>query len=113
LSEYHQGVLFLTTNRVKTFDPAFYSRISIALKYGELQVSAREQIWTNLLAAAGIEGLDPAELAKVEINGRQIKTTIRLAQGLARQEGVKVQNMHVMQVVDISRQFLEDISETE
>lgn len=34
LLEYHQGILFLTTNRVKSFDNAFYSRISIALKYG-------------------------------------------------------------------------------
>jgi hypothetical protein len=111
LLEYHQGVLFLTTNRVKEFDPAFYSRISIALRYGKLQPEAREQVWTNLLAAAGITGLDPAELAKVEINGRQIKTIIRLAQGLARQQGVEVSMQHVEQTLDIGRQFLEDISE--
>ena len=109
LLEYHQGVLFLTTNRVKEFDPAFYSRISIALRYGNLQAEAREQVWTNLLAAAGIEGLDPAELAEVEINGRQIKTIIRLAQGLARQQGVLVGIQHVNQTLDIGRQFLEDI----
>ena len=33
LLEYHNGVLFLTTNRVKKIDPAFYSRISVALHY--------------------------------------------------------------------------------
>ena len=33
LLEYHQGVLFLTTNRVKNIDSAFYSRISVALQY--------------------------------------------------------------------------------
>ncbi|KAJ7571837.1 hypothetical protein C8J56DRAFT_811219, partial [Mycena floridula] len=27
--EYHRGVLFLTTNRIKTFDEAFLSRFSI------------------------------------------------------------------------------------
>jgi SpoVK/Ycf46/Vps4 family AAA+-type ATPase len=109
LLEYHQGVMFLTTNRVKEFDPAFYSRISIALRYGNLQAEAREQVWTNLLAAAGIDGLDPAELAEVEINGRQIKTIIRLAQGLARQQGVPVGIQHVNQTLDIGRQFFEDI----
>ena len=109
LLEYHQGVMFLTTNRVKEFDPAFYSRISIALRYGNLQAEAREQVWTNLLAAAGIDGLDPAELAEVEVNGRQIKTIIRLAQGLARQQGVPVGIQHVNQTLDIGRQFLEDI----
>jgi hypothetical protein len=109
LLEYHQGVMFLTTNRVKEFDPAFYSRISIALRYGNLQAEAREQVWTNLLAAAGIDGLDPAELAEVEVNGRQIKTIIRLAQGLARQQGVPVGIQHVNQTLDIGRQFFEDI----
>ena len=31
LLEYHQGVLFLTTNRVKSFDSAFHSRIRSCL----------------------------------------------------------------------------------
>ncbi len=109
LLEYHQGVLFLTTNRVREFDPAFYSRISIALRYGNLEESAREQIWSNLLKAAGVTGLDPQELAKVDINGRQIKTIIRLAQGLARQQGVPVGMQHVEQTLEVGRQFLEDI----
>ena len=111
LLEYHQGVLFLTTNRVGEFDPAFYSRISIALKYGALDASARKTIWTNLLVAANIAGLDPTELARTEINGRQIKTTIRLAQGLAHQQGVPVNNSHVYQTLKISQQFLEDLGE--
>lgn len=113
LTEYHQGVMFLTTNRVTSFDPAFYSRISIALKYGGLTCNARAQIWRNLLSAAKITGLDADELAKIEINGRQIKNSIRLAQGLALQEGVAVENRHIMQVVDLGRQFLEDVSQSE
>jgi SpoVK/Ycf46/Vps4 family AAA+-type ATPase len=31
LLEYHQGILFLTTNRLKTIDSAFLSRFSIAV----------------------------------------------------------------------------------
>lgn len=41
--EYHQGVLFLTTNRVKSFDPAFNSRINVALRYDDLDKDARRQ----------------------------------------------------------------------
>jgi len=113
LTEYHQGVMFLTTNRIATFDPAFYSRISIALKYGSLTTEARTTIWTNLLEAAKIPGLDPAALAEIELNGRQIKNTIRLAQGLAEQNNVPVSMQHVLKVVDISKQFLEDIKTAE
>lgn len=59
LLEYHQGILFLTTNRVRRFDPAFHSRISIALRYDELRPIAREKVWSNFFVVAGITGLDP------------------------------------------------------
>lgn len=111
LLEYHQGVLFLTTNRVTEFDSAFHSRISIALKYGKLTREAREKIWSNLLAAANVTGLDPAMLAETEINGRQIKTTIRLAQGLANQQGVPVGPEHIRATLAVSQQFQQDLKE--
>lgn len=111
LAEYHQGVLFLTTNRVKTFDPAFYSRVSIALKYEGLTRESRHKIWSNLLVAAGIRNINIDLVSAIEINGRQIKNTIRLAQGLARQDGTPVTHQHIMQVVEISKQFLADIGE--
>jgi hypothetical protein len=111
LLEYHQGVLFLTTNRVREFDSAFHSRISVALKYGSLDTSARETVWVNLLAAAGITGLNTAALSKVKINGRQIKNTIRLAQGLARQQGVPVTVDHIQTCLDVSAQFARDLQD--
>ncbi|KAG8526543.1 uncharacterized protein KY384_008744 [Bacidia gigantensis] len=43
--EYFQGILFLTTNRVQCFDPAFTSRIHIGLRYGELDIKTRKAIW--------------------------------------------------------------------
>ena len=111
LLEYHQGVLFLTTNRVKEFDPAFHSRISIALKYSKLSKETRKQIWTNLLHSANVVGIDVNKLSEVEINGRQIKNTIRLSQGLAKQDGVPVDLSHIQTTLEISRQFKQDTLE--
>jgi len=34
--EYFQGTMFLTTNRLTTFDDAFQSRIHLAMKFGDL-----------------------------------------------------------------------------
>ena len=112
LLEYHQGVMFLTTNRVTEFDSAFHSRISVALKYGSLTREAREQIWTNLLVAAKITGLNALELSQIELNGRQIKNTIRLAQGLANQQGVSVSAKHVYTTIAVAQQFQTDLKET-
>ena len=110
LLEYHQGVMFLTTNRVNEFDSAFHSRISVALRYSALTVEARESIWRNLLAAASVTDLDVVPLAQHEINGRQIKNTIRLAQSLARQEGVPVAAEHIARCMKVSQQFVEDVA---
>ncbi|KAH0352941.1 P-loop containing nucleoside triphosphate hydrolase protein, partial [Aureobasidium melanogenum] len=48
--EYHEGIMFLTTNRVSTFDPAFQSRIHISIDYPELSPDSRRKIWENFLS---------------------------------------------------------------
>jgi hypothetical protein len=109
LLEYHQGVLFLTTNRVRNFDKAFHSRISVALKYPGADTAFRAKVWGNLLEAAGIKGLSPDDLARFEINGRQIKNTIRLAQTLARSENRAVTIADIEKTVAIADQFQKDV----
>ncbi|PNS20817.1 Mitochondrial inner membrane i-AAA protease supercomplex subunit YME1 [Sphaceloma murrayae] len=47
--EYYEGIMFLTTNRVQTFDAAFQSRIHISLDYPELSIESRKQVWKNFL----------------------------------------------------------------
>jgi len=113
LLEYHQGVLFLTTNRVKNFDSAFHSRISIALKYHDLDKNARVQIWNNLLDAANVRGLNAAHFGNYELNGRQIKNSIRLAQAVAASEGLSHVTDEILEkTVEVAQQFQQDIFET-
>src|ERR1700733_1224829 len=50
--EYFEGILFLTSNRVKTFDEAFQSRIHIAIQYKELSESQRVAIWNTWIRKA-------------------------------------------------------------
>jgi len=112
LLEYHQGILFLTTNRVKAFDDAFHSRISVALKYEDLAQPARRKVWKNFCEIADIKNLDMDELAKSELNGRQIRNTIRLSQALAKSEGIPVNMKHINRTVDISNQFQNFLNES-
>src|SRR5271154_2402284 len=48
--EYFQGIMFLTTNRLTTFDDAFQSRIHFAMKFGILTKQAKTKIWNTFLA---------------------------------------------------------------
>ena len=43
--EYYQGILFLTTNRVGSFDDGFVSRIHVVIHYPDFDHTQRGQIW--------------------------------------------------------------------
>ena len=85
LLERYQGIMFLTTNRMDEFDPAFKSRISISIQYDDLNEEARYKVWTNLLEASNVELPleDIKELSTIVMNGRQIKSCIRMGQCMA------------------------------
>lgn len=81
LLEYFQGILFLTTNRVETFDDAFQSRIHVALRYGDLTTKAKRSVWQMFLEKVQAkEGVQTAKftdkdfdaLARHNLNGRQV-----------------------------------------
>lgn len=86
--EYHQGVIFLTSNRAKNLDPAVLSRISYGISYGEIDI---REIWRNLAREEGIEPteeqLDRISELGSGLNGRESRNILRLAKMLALQEG--------------------------
>jgi len=89
LVEYHRGILFLTSNRIESLDPAFQTRITLALHYEPLDLEGRMQVWENLLLRSGKSPdlLDLKALAGPVLNGREIKNALRLAMALAADEG--------------------------
>jgi hypothetical protein len=102
--EYYEGILFLTTNRVKQIDDAFHSRIHVSLHYPSLTAYGRRQIWKSFAGHLDDEELDI--LAKVELNGRQIKNVLKTAQLLAKRgngRGGNVTISHVQTILAIER----------
>jgi AAA+ superfamily predicted ATPase len=113
--EYYSGILFLTTNRVATFDDAFKSRIHVPLRYSHLSVESRRSIWRNfcLRVPGGVnideEGL--ALLARHDLNGRQIKNVVKTAESLAAFEGTKLDVERLQEVTLIQAKFEKDLLE--
>ncbi|KAJ7619812.1 hypothetical protein DFH06DRAFT_959210, partial [Mycena polygramma] len=87
LARYFQGILFLTTNRVNQFDPAFQSRLHLSLHYENLSPSEKEQLWRAFLEKTRVVGLGLHNLSarqlRAKLNGRQIKNVVKLAAALA------------------------------
>ncbi|CAG8416467.1 unnamed protein product [Penicillium salamii] len=114
--EYYSGILILTSNRIGTFDEAFKSRVQLTLHYPDLDESSRRRIWSNFItrihhtnphakADQILEKID--ELAKFELNGREIRNNLRTSILLAEFRGHPLQYSHLMDVIDVSNEFMQ------
>jgi AAA+ superfamily predicted ATPase len=99
--------MFLTTNRVETFDPAFQSRIHISLDYQELSIESRKTVWDNFLnnSTQGhtINTTQLSELARMNMNGRQIKNILKIARLLASRKEEKLSFEHINTTLDVTQ----------
>lgn len=128
--EYYQGVLFLTTNRVGTFDEAMLSRIHVVLHYADFEDSERQKIWTTSFRKLGEErpdvkvgpgvmdyALENQRVLNLKWNGREIRNAFNTIVALAefdaekkRRAGapkvqVSIERSHLVQVVKMSEEF--------
>ncbi|KAI0099050.1 P-loop containing nucleoside triphosphate hydrolase protein [Nemania sp. FL0031] len=123
--EFYDGILFLTTNRVGSFDDAFISRVHVQLYYPGFTDDQRLQIWEtfteklerergdymrlNIDAKEYIRGNEMRALA---LNGREIRNAFQTAVSLAEYDAKKgedgrivITDEHLRAVVDLSRDF--------
>ena len=113
--EYYEGILILTSNRVGTFDEAFKSRLQLALHYEKLKLKDRRKIWENFikrletLEETGVDFDDlykhVNDLAKHELNGRQIRNAITTARQLALYEEKDLDFDDLQQVIKVALKF--------
>ncbi|KAK7999632.1 ATPase [Apiospora arundinis] len=128
--EYYRGVLFLTTNRVRSFDSAFTSRIHVALHYRALTDADRQKVWVNsferlerdsagrvhVSVATREYAYEARDVAALAWNGREIRNALQTAVALAETEAIEdnegradgvvtVTDKHLRAVVKMSRGF--------
>lgn len=114
--EYFEGIMFLTTNRIGSFDRAFKSRIHLAIKYHDLSHNARRNLWRTFLLGesyhSNLDWLGGSVLdsfAAEELDGRQIKHIVRTAYALAVSENAKITEAHVKKALNAMKTFDDDI----
>ncbi|KAI1932034.1 hypothetical protein LOZ66_006951 [Ophidiomyces ophidiicola] len=110
--EYFEGIMFLTTNRHSTLDPAMKSRIHIGIKYEPLSRHAKFRVWEKQLSNAGakISRKELESLLNKSSNGRQIKNIARAAFALAQEEVVAI--THIETALKCAEEFDQDFHGT-
>jgi SpoVK/Ycf46/Vps4 family AAA+-type ATPase len=129
--EYYQGILFLTTNRVGSFDDALISRIHVQLYYPEFTEAQRQMVWKTFIKKLehdrkGYMRLDYAAkdyirhsgMGSLKWNGREIRNAFQTAVSLAEYEAEKdeegtilVTEDHLRAVVELSKDFKDYLNE--
>ncbi|KAJ5370880.1 ATPase AAA-type core, partial [Penicillium cataractarum] len=116
--EYFSGVVFLTTNRIKSFDRAMKSRIHLALEYTPPGIETRQQLWEQILKSIPPEeiDIDPEDaidhFVAAKINGREIANTVNTARTIARFEKKALQLKHIELVLGVWREFDDSLKQT-
>lgn len=122
--ELYDGILFLTTNRVGTFDDAILSRVHVQLFYPDLDDEQRLTMWTTFIKKlesdrphiqvkyALKEYLRSSEMRKFKMNGREIRNAFQTAVALAEhraEEGedgkILLTEEHLREIVELNRSF--------
>ncbi|KAF4536434.1 ATPAse [Lasiodiplodia theobromae] len=129
--EFYEGMLFLTTNRVGSFDDAFISRVHLKLYYPNFTPEQRKQVWQTFvdklnqergdyirLHGSADEYLESKEMQALAWNGREIRNAFQTAVTLAEfdderdKEGtILVKGKHLKAVVELSRDFTDYMNE--
>ncbi len=127
--EYYQGLLFLTTNRIGTFDEAILSRVHVILHFPDLTDIERAKIWDTSFRKLADErpnikidhslydhAFRDDNIKRLNWNGREIRnafnTMIALAEFDAHQNKkytkdgkVEVRREHLQEVATMSASF--------
>ncbi|KAK8122717.1 P-loop containing nucleoside triphosphate hydrolase protein [Apiospora sp. TS-2023a] len=129
--EYYEGILFLTTNRVGSFDDAFISRVHVQLYYPEFTEDERQQVWKTFmdklerdrkgymrLSYAAKEYIRESKKSGLKWNGREIRNAFQTAVSLADYDAEKdeegtilITDQHLQAVVELSKDFKDYLKE--
>lgn len=120
--EYYDGILILTTNRIRTFDIAVQSRINLAIRYNELSNDQKKKIYLNFIEQLNEENTEDKEQLRdfvikdedeppfMTLNGRQIRNVLFSAASLAKAESDhRLRQKHIDGVLTETKKFQRDI----
>ncbi|KAI4157522.1 MAG: hypothetical protein LQ342_008231 [Letrouitia transgressa] len=119
--EYYQGIMILTTNRIKSLDVAIQSRIHLAIRYDDLTREQMKNILDTILTKFKPRQSDKDEIlkyfqeftedTKIKLNGRQIRNLVSSAQAIASSNHRdSISRVDFRQILIVTRDFQEQLN---
>lgn len=110
--EYFDVLQFLTTNRPGSLDEACQSRIQITTELPERDAKNQLEVWTIFVKDLDIDTAEKVDILRYvdedikkngNLNGGQIRNSVRTAVTIAAQKGERISKDHVRDVLEIGR----------
>ena len=114
LLEYHDGIMFLTTNRLTKLDPAVKSRINLTLAYKELNNKMREKIWKSLFNKWNIKIKNKTlkKLSDYNLNGREIRNYMKLVFSIHQDKQQEITDKSILNILEDCFNITEEFDKT-
>jgi len=124
--EYYDGILILTTNRIRTFDIAVQSRVNFAITFKNLDEQQKKKIYLNFIKQLNKENthnhqqlLDWPETDDwmeeppfKKLNGRQIRNVLFSAASIAQGDPTdkRLKKDHIKKILKETNNFQSEIN---
>ncbi len=95
--EAYHGLAILTTNAKAALDHAFLRRLRFVIPFPFPDVQLRTQLWQKAFPPdAPTNGIEPAQLARLQLTGASIRNVALKAAFYAYRDGVPIEMQHVL-----------------
>lgn len=121
--EYYQGLLFLTTNRVGSFDEAILSRVHVVLHFPNLTDEDRKRIWDTSFRKLKRERADievdftvvnyaynDESIRGLQWNGREIRNAFNTMVALAEYDAKENNRCSEDGKIEVRREHLQEVT---
>ncbi|KAL2045967.1 hypothetical protein ABVK25_011892 [Lepraria finkii] len=122
--EYYQGIMILTTNRIKSLDAAVQSRIHLAVRFDDLNQTQMQNVFSTVLQKYRVEGGNMEDIKykfkdylkdnkNLRLNGREIRNVIFSAHAMALHSKKKSMSWdEIREVLAATRDFQDQLKAT-
>ncbi|KAL8897862.1 MAG: hypothetical protein Q9192_002371, partial [Flavoplaca navasiana] len=119
--EYYQGIIILTTNRIKSLDAAVQSRIHLAVRFDELIQRQMRSILETILRKFNVKDSEIEDITdkfqnyladspRFKLNGREIRNVVFSVHAVALSEGKEsIGWNHIRDVLRLTRDFQDQL----
>jgi hypothetical protein len=113
--EYHDGIIFLTTNRLASLDPAVKSRVNLMISYHDLDTDRRKMIWEALFKRWNlhVDNHITNQLSKEQLNGREIRNYMKIVIAVHRENKWPLTGESILKIfhesLELTKEFTKSV----